>query len=617
MSNAADLTRLEKLTALIRHYILTATTNAGSGHPTSSLSAVELMTGLMFGGFFRYDPEQPQHPNNDRLIFSKGHATPLFYALWVAAGALSGESLEANYRKFGSPLEGHPTVTFPFVEAATGSLGQGLSVGVGMALNAKYLDKLPYRTYVLLGDSEMAEGSVWEAMEIAAHYHLDNLVGIVDINRLGQRGETMYGHDVSAYVTRAAAFGWEAIAVDGHFLPEVLAAYTKAQTITERPVMILARTIKGKGVSLLEDKNGWHGKALNREQCDQALAELGEVDLTVRGELSRPEDLRPKPPRSVPMGTFNYPRQKPVATRKAYGNALARLGAADRNIVSLDGEVSNSTMAEIFAQACPDRVFEMFIAEQNMAGVGLGLAVRGKIPFVSSFAAFLTRAFDQIRMSQYSDPNLKFVGSHAGVSIGWDGPSQMGLEDLAMFRTLGDGVVLYPADAVATERLVEEMVKHRGIVYMRTTREATPLLYNPDETFALGGCKVLRHNPQDRLTVVSAGITLFEALEAYELLKKIGVLIRVIDLYSIKPIAAATLTDAARKTGAIITVEDHYPEGGLGEAVMQALATVPVPVYSLAVTKKPKSGSPSDLLDFEEISRRAIVDKVKEVLGLQ
>jgi transketolase len=317
------------------------------------------------------------------------------------------------------------------------------------------------------------------------------------------------------------------------------------------------------------------------------------------------------------MGTFNYPRQKPVATRKAYGNALARLGAADRNIVSLDGEVSNSTMAEIFAQACPDRFFEMFIAEQNMAGVGLGLAVRGKIPFVSSFAAFLTRAFDQIRMSQYSDPNLKFVGSHAGVSIGWDGPSQMGLEDLAMFRTLGDGVVLYPADAVATERLVEEMVKHRGIVYMRTTREATPLLYNPDETFALGGCKVLRHNPQDRLTVVSAGITLFEALEAYELLKKIGVLIRVIDLYSIKPIAAATLTDAARKTGAIITVEDHYPEGGLGEAVMQALATVPVPVYSLAVTKKPKSGSPSDLLDFEEISRRAIVDKVKEVLGLQ
>jgi transketolase len=380
--------------------------------------------------------------------------------------------------------------------------------------------------------------------------------------------------------------------------------------------MILAKTIKGKGVSFLEDKNGWHGKALSREECDQALAELGEVDLTVRGELSPPEDLRPTHSRSVPMGTFHYPRQKPVATRKAYGNALARLGAANRNIVSLDGEVSNSTMAEIFAQACPDRFFEMFIAEQNMAGVGLGLAARGKIPFVSSFAAFLTRAFDQIRMSQYSDPNLKFVGSHAGVSIGWDGPSQMGLEDLAMFRTLVNGVVLYPADAVATERLVEEMVKHRGIVYMRTTREATPLLYNPDEQFSLGGCKVLRHSPQDRLTVVSAGITLFEALEAYELLKKIGIVVRVIDLYSIKPIAAATLADAARKTGAIITVEDHYPEGGLGEAVMSALAAVPVPVYSLAVTKKPKSGAPIELLDYEEISRRAIVDKVKEVLGL-
>ncbi|MEJ2092039.1 MAG: transketolase [Syntrophobacterales bacterium] len=616
MSNTTDLTRLEKLATLIRHYILTATTNAGSGHPTSSLSAVELMTALLFGGFFRYNPEQPQHPNNDRLIFSKGHATPLFYALWVAAGALPGEEMAANYRKFGSPLEGHPTVTFPHVEAATGSLGQGLSVGVGMALNGKYLDKLPYRTYVLLGDSEMAEGSVWEALEVAAHYHLDNLVGIVDINRLGQRGETMYGHDVSAYVTRAAAFGWETIAVDGHSLPEIMAAYTKAQTFTGGPVMILAKTIKGKGVSLLEDKNGWHGKALSREDCDRSLAELGEVDLTVRGELSRPEDLRPTPPRSVPMGTFHYPPQKPVATRKAYGNALARLGAANRTIVSLDGEVSNSTMAEIFAQACPNRFFEMFIAEQNMAGAALGLASRGKVPFVSSFAAFLTRAFDQIRMSQYSDPNLKFVGSHAGVSIGWDGPSQMGLEDLAMFRTLVNGVVLYPADAVTTERLMEEMVKHRGIMYMRTTREATPILYNPDEQFSLGGCKVLRHSGQDRLTVVSAGVTLFEALAAYELLKKIGIFIRIIDLYSIKPIAAATLADAARKTGAIVTVEDHYPEGGLGEAVMNALATIPVPVYSLAVTKKPKSGAPTELLDYEEISRRAIVDKVKEVLGL-
>ncbi len=616
MSNSADLTRLAKLAALMRHYILTATTAAGSGHPTSSLSAVELMTALLFGGFFRYDPDRPLYPNNDRLIFSKGHATPLFYALWVAAGRLSGEELEANYRKLGSPLEGHPTVTFPYAEAATGSLGQGLSIGVGMALNAKKLDKLPYRTYVLLGDSEMAEGSVWEALEIAAHYNLDNLVGIVDINRLGQRGETLYGHDVSQYVNRVAAFGWGTIPVDGHSLPDILAAYQKAQAVKGRPVMILAKTIKGQGVSFIEDQEGWHGKALSREECDRALAELGEVDLAVRGELASPEELTfPKAP-AVPMAPFDYDPKSKVATRKAFGNALARLGPPNPAIVSLDGEVSNSTMAEIFAAACPDRFFEMYIAEQNMAGVGLGLAVRGKIPFVSSFAAFLTRAFDQIRMSQYSDPNLKFVGSHAGVSIGWDGPSQMGLEDLAMFRTLGNGVVLYPADAVATERLVEQMVKHKGLMYLRTTREATPILYSPDDDFQIGGCKVLRHGPNDRATVVSAGITLFEALAAYEALKNIGIFIRVIDLYSIKPLGAATLIDAAKRTGLVITVEDHYPEGGLGEAVMSALAQTPVPVYCLAVTQKPKSGAPAELLDFEGISRRAIVKKVREILAL-
>ncbi len=617
MSNATDLARMKKLTAMMRHYILTATTAAGSGHPTSSLSAVELMTALLFGGFFRYDADRPQFPNNDRLIFSKGHATPLFYSLWVAAGKLAGEYFEANYRKFGSPLEGHPSVVYPYVEAATGSLGQGLSVGVGIALNAKYLDMLPYRTYVLLGDSEMAEGSVWEALEIAAHYKLDNLVGIADINRLGQRGETMYGHDIAAYVSRVSAFGWEAIPVDdGHSLEEIVASYEKALSVTGRPVMIIARTIKGKGVSFLEDKNGWHGKTLNQQECDRALAELGEVDLNVRGELAKPEEKSPEVPRSVPLAPLDYPRHTPVATRKAYGNALARLGPANQNIVSIDGEVSNSTMAEIFAKACPDRFFEMYIAEQNMAGVGLGLATRGKIPFVSSFAAFLSRAFDQIRMAQYSEPNLKFVGSHAGVSIGYDGPSQMGLEDLAMFRALGESVVLYPSDAVSTERLVEEMVKHQGLMYMRTTREATPILYSPADEFHLGGCKVLRHSRQDRATVVAAGITLFEALAAYDTLKKIGVAIRVIDCYCLKPIAAATLADAARATGVIITVEDHYPEGGLGEAVMGALATTPVPVHCLAVTKKPKSGSPEELLDFEGISRRAIINKVKEILGL-
>jgi transketolase len=615
MSAPADLSHLEKLAGLIRHYIITATTLAGSGHPTSSLSAVELMVALVFGGIFRFDPENPQHPNNDRLIFSKGHASPLFYALWVAAGKLTGKEMEAEYRKFGSPLEGHPTVTFPYAEAATGSLGQGLSIGVGMALNAKKLDKLPYRTYVLLGDSEMSEGSVWEALEIAAHYGLDNLVGIVDINRLGQRGETLFGHDVAAYATRVSAFGWEAIPVDGHSLQEVLAAYRQALTITDKPVMILAKTIKGKGVSFIEDKNGWHGKALSRQECGRALVELGQVHMDVRGEMARPEDITPKTPKSIPLAPFHYPRNKPVATRTAYGNAMARLGPPNRDIVSLDGEVSNSTMAEIFAKVCPDRFFEMFIAEQNMAGVGLGLARRGKIPFVSSFAAFLTRAFDQIRMSQYSDPNLKFVGSHAGVSIGWDGPSQMGLEDLAMFRAIGNSVVLYPADAIATERLVEQMVQRRGLMYLRTTREATPILYTPDDEFPIGGCKIPRYSKNDRATVVSAGITLFEALAAYETLQKLGISIRIIDLYSIKPIAAKTLALAAQETGVIITVEDHYPEGGLGEAVMHALAQAPVPVHCLAVTKKPKSGAPRELLDYEEISREAIHNKVKAVLG--
>ena len=462
--NPPELNKLLRLAALIRYLILVATTEAGSGHPTSSLSAVELMTALMFGGFFRYDPDHPELPNNDRLIFSKGHASPLFYALWAASGKLGEEELIETYRKFGSPLEGHPTVAFPLVEAATGSLGQGLSIGVGLALNGKYLDKLPYRTFVLLGDSEMAEGSVWEAIEIAAYYRLDNLIGIIDVNRLGQRGETMYGRDLQAYQNRIAAFGWETILINGHSFPEVLQAYRRVGSVPDRPTMIIAGTIKGKGVSFLEDKNGWHGKALTREELEKALPELGEVDRSVRGEISPPQDLRPPVPTSQEVASLAYSPDKPVPTRDAYGNALRRLYPGYPHIVSLDGEVSNSTKAEIFKEAYPERFFEMFIAEPNMVGAALGLACRGKIPFVSTFAAFLTRAFDQIRMSQFSDANLKFVGSHAGVSIGQDGPSQMGLEDLAMFRVILNSVVLYPADAISTERLVEEAARHQGLV---------------------------------------------------------------------------------------------------------------------------------------------------------
>jgi len=604
---------LEKLAKLIRYFILASTTAAGSGHPTSSLSATDLMTALLFGGSFRFDVDQPGHPNNDRLIFSKGHASPLFYALWAAAGKVTEQEL-LTMRKFGSPLEGHPTVAFSYVEASTGSLGQGLSIGLGMALNAKYIDKLPYKTYVLLGDSEMSEGSQWEALQLAAHYKLDNLVGIIDVNRLGQRGETMYGHDLAAYKKRISSFGWKTEVIDGHNLDQILKAYRKALRTEDKPVMIIARTVKGKGVSFLEDRNGWHGKALNREQFEDALKELGEIDKSVKGKVKKPDKLLPE--KGIPKdanGVF-YLRDKPVATRRAYGNALKRIYPQFPDMVVLDAEVSNSTYSEIFQEAYTERFFEMYIAEQNMVGTALGLQCRGKIPFVSTFAAFLTRAFDQIRMSQYSKANIKFCGSHAGVSIGEDGPSQMGLEDIAMFRAVMDSVVLYPSDAVSTEKLVEEAARHKGIVYIRTTRKETPIIYSADEEFSIGGSKVLRKSDNDRVAVIAAGITLHEALLSYEELKKEGIIIRVIDLYCIKPIDKTTLQQAARDTKAIITVEDHFSEGGIGEAVKGALDLFSIPVHCLTVRKMPRSGKPGELLDYEEISKDAIIKKIKELV---
>jgi transketolase len=608
-----DLLKLERLAKLVRYWSLVSTTEAGSGHPTSSLSAADLMIGLLFGGTFRFNTDQPRHPNNDRLIFSKGHASPLLYSLWLAADKVTEQEM-MTLRKFGSPLEGHPTPVFLYTEAATGSLGQGLSVGVGMALNAKYLDMLPYRIYVLLGDSEMAEGSQWEAMEIAAYYKLDNLVGVLDVNRLGQRGETMYGHDLDVYKKKAAAFGWEPIVIDGHHLPQILTAYEQAGRVRDKPVMIIAKTEKGKGVSFIEGKNGWHGKALKKEELLRALEELGPLDTAIRGEMQRPEDIKPESQQAGKADPLSYGGDKPMSTRHAYGMALERLYPEYPDIVVLDAEVSNSTFAEIFKKSHPDRFFEMYIAEQNMVGAGLGLSLRGKVPFVSTFAAFLTRAFDQIRMSQYSDANIKFCGSHAGVSIGVDGSSQMGLEDIAMFRTILNGVVLYPSDAVSAEKLVEEAARYKGIVYIRTTREDTPVIYRNDEVFRIGGSKVLKRNAQDVATVVAAGITLHEALAAYEELKKDGIFIGVIDLYSIKPIDVRTLTEAANDTARIITVEDHFVEGGIGEAVRSALAGVTVSIHSLAVRKTPKSGQPKELLDYEEISRKAIVNKVKELI---
>ncbi len=607
------MNNLEAIAKLIRYYSLIMSTEAGSGHPTSSLSAADLMTGLMFGGTFRYDLDNPQNPNNDRLIFSKGHASPLFYSLWAAAGKVTEKEL-LTFRKFTSVLEGHPTREFKYTEAATGSLGQGLSIGVGLALNAKYIDKLPYRTYVLLGDSEMAEGSQWEAMEIAAHYKLDNLTGIIDVNRLGQRGETMYGHDLTVYRDRAAAFGWETIVIDGHHMPQILTAFKQAVQSRDKPVMVIARTVKGKGVAFIEDTNGWHGRPLKKDELAQALAEFGPVDKDVRGSVEKPENLRPAERFPSKVQPLSYSPDKPVATRRAYGTALERIFPQFPNIVVLDAEVSNSTYSELFKEKHPDRFFEMYIAEQNMIGAALGLSLRGNIPFVSTFAAFLTRAFDQIRMSQYSQANIKFCGSHAGVSIGEDGPSQMGLEDIAMFRALLGSSVLYPSDAVATEKMVEEAAKHKGIVYIRTTRKDTPILYKANEEFPIGGSKVLKQSDKDRITVIGAGITLHEALAAYEELKKEGIMIRVIDLYSIKPIDTAALRKAGNVTTDIVVVEDHFAEGGIAEAVRTALADYDIPVHSLSVTKMPKSGKPGELLDYEEISRDAIIRKVKELL---
>lgn len=609
-----DIAYLEKVARLVRYYILVSTTEAGSGHPTSSLSATELMTGLLFGGAFRFDTDNPSHPNNDRLIFSKGHAAPLLYSLWAAAGKVSEKEI-LTLRKFGSPLEGHPTPAFPYAEAATGSLGQGLSIGLGMALCAKYIDRLSYRTYVLLGDSEMAEGSQWEALQLAAYYRLDNLTGILDVNRLGQRGETMYGHDLSEYEKRISAFGWRTIVLeDGHSIPDILRAYEAALQVKDRPAMIIARTMKGKGVSFIENKDGWHGKALSRDELGRALSELGPVDVESKGVIRRPDDLHTAAASGAAVRSPSYPKDRPAATRRAYGNALARIYPAFPDIVVLDAEVGNSTFAEIFKKAYPERFFEMFIAEQNMVGAALGLSLRGKIPFVSSFAAFLMRAYDQIRMARYSNANIKFCGSHGGVSIGEDGPSQMGLEDIAAFRAILDSVVLYPSDAISTERLVEEAASMRGLVYIRTTRMDTPVLYDPDEEFRIGGSKIVRRGGRDIATIVAAGITLHEALAAYEELKKEGVSIRVIDLYSIKPLDEKTLAQAAAETGAIITVEDHFAEGGLGEAVRGALSGCKVPIYSLAVRRVPRSGKPEELLDYEGISSKSIVREVKKTL---
>ncbi|HLI08141.1 MAG TPA: transketolase [Ktedonobacteraceae bacterium] len=593
-----------------------STTAAGSGHPTSSMSAADLMAVLMTK-YLRYDFQNPQNPDNDHLIFSKGHASPLLYSMYRAAGVISDQEL-LTLRKDGSRLEGHPTPVIPWVDVATGSLGQGLPIGVGIALCGKYLDKLPYHIWVLLGDSEMAEGSVWEAFDHASFYKLNNLIGILDMNRLGQRGPTELQWNGEAYKARAEGFGWNAILIDGHNLEEIDNAYAQAEQSTEKPTLIIAKTLKGKGVSFLENKEGWHGKALNQQQAQEAIKELGgEVNKTF--SVQKPEHKQPAPePQAKPLELPKYSTNDQVATRKAYGDALVAIGAANPDVVALDGEVSNSTYSEEFKKAYPDRFFEMFIAEQQMVAAAVGFSVRHKVPFASTFGAFFSRAYDFVRMAAISRANIHLVGSHAGVSIGEDGPSQMALEDLAEMRAVFGSTVLAPSDANQTAKLVEEMSRHEGIIYMRTTREKTPVIYSPDEQFPIGGSKVVRQSNNDQATVVAIGIAVFEALKAYDQLKNEGITIRVIDAYSVKPIDTQTLFTAAKETGEkIVTVEDHWPQGGLGEAVLSAFTgrNAPLPrVTRLAVDHMPASATPDQQIEEAGISASHIIKAVKDLL---
>jgi transketolase len=584
-----------------------------SGHPTSSMSAADLMA-VLLAKYLHYDFDRPDDPRNDHLLFSKGHASPLLYSIYKAAGAIYDEEL-LTFRTFGSRLEGHPTPALPWVDVATGSLGQGLPYGVGIALAGKKLDRLPYRVWVLHGDSEMAEGSVWEAFEHASFYGLDNLTAILDVNRLGQRGETMHGWNLDSYAERARAFGWHAIEIDGHDVEAIDRAYAEAVGQEGVPTVIVAKTRKGKGVAEVEDKPGWHGKALDHP--DEAIAELGgERNIVV--EVAKPQ-LDGEPHRFEVAGPLELPSWKPgeeVATRRAYGDALAALGTARGDVVALDGEVSNSTYAEIFAEALPDRYFEMFIAEQQMVAAAVGLQVRGWVPFASTFAAFFARAYDFIRMAAISRANIRLCGSHAGVSIGEDGPSQMGLEDLAMMRAVHGSTVLYPCDANQTARLVAEMADREGIVYMRTTRAATPVVYGAGEEFPVGGSRVLREG--DDVAIVAAGITLHESLRAADRLAAEGIDARVIDLYSVKPVDSETLRAAAEATGGrVLTVEDHWAEGGIGDAVLEALSDgeAPARVARLAVREMPGSGKPAELLAAAGIDAEHIADAARSLVG--
>jgi len=617
-----DLDTAGELAAQLRVDSVRSATSAGSGHPTSSMSAADLLA-VLVGRHLRYDWDTPHADSNDHLIFSKGHASPLLYSVFKAVGVISDEQLMTTYRRFGSTLEGHPTPALPWVDVATGSLGQGLPDGVGVALAGKYLDHLPYRVWVLCGDSEMAEGSMWEALDKASYYELANLIAMVDVNRLGQRGPTELEWNLDDYARRAAAFGARVLTINGHDLAEIDAALnTATDGIGNQPTVVLARTIKGRGFSEVENRNGWHGKPFPPDMAARAVAELGgERHLRVRGPLpDAPSGTAPAPAASVaPRSMPTYSMTDKVATRKAYGDALTALGADHPKVVALDGEVSNSTHADEFTRAYPDRYFEMFIAEQQMVAAAVGLGVRHYIPFASTFAAFLTRAYDFIRMAAISQANIRLVGSHAGVEIGADGPSQMALEDLAMMRAVQGSTVLYPSDPTSAASLVYAMADRPGVSYMRTTRGAYPTIYASGTDFPIGGSKVLRSSPDDAVTLIGAGVTLHACLAAYERLATGGIRARVIDLYSVKPADTETLIAAATAThGRLVVAEDHHPEGGLGSAVTDALLAAgpqTLRVAHLAVRELPGSGTSEELLAAAGLDAAHIEQAARDLLS--
>ena len=611
--NDIDIESLKGIAHQLRIHSIEATTAAGSGHPTSCCSAADLVAALFFG-HMRYNPKNPHYYNNDRFILSKGHAAPLLYAAWAETGLFPVADL-LKLRQLGSDLEGHPTPRLPFVDVATGSLGQGLAVGIGMALAAR-LDNLDYRTYVLLGDGECAEGAVWEAASLAGVNQLNNLIALVDVNRLGQSQPTALGSDFGAYKRRFEAFGWRTEEIDGHDLEEITEVLA-AVGLGTQPLVILAKTMKGAGISFLQDKEGWHGKTLSKEEAARAIAELQPgaksgigVPIPAPNPLPAPVNEAPAayPPITYKLGDL-------VATREAFGNALLRIGGVDQRVVAMDGDTKNSTYSEKFYKKFPERFTECFIAEQCMVGVATGFATRAKVPFASTFATFFTRAFDQIRVAGISVANIKLVGSHVGVSIGEDGPSQMGLEDLAMMRAVVGSTVVYASDAVCAEKLVEQIASHKGVCFLRTSRPKTPVIYSNDEAFPIGGAKVLRQSAEDKVTVVAAGVTLYEALKAADALKAEGIAITVIDAYSIKPLGSDVIKAAAKKTkNLVVTVEDHYAEGGLGDAVAGELSADGVKVHKLAVRELPRSGKAEELLAKYGIDAAAIAQKVKALV---